>query len=378
LQFDILIVDELTQFTKDMVKYLLTRNRATVDYETFRPFALFSTNPGNIGHTYFKTEFVEIGEAEKVNIWINESRKEEKHLFIPSKLTDNQVLVRRDPGYADRLASTEINRKVLLEGDWDVFAGQGFGQLSRNVHLIDPFEIPQHWKVFGAFDWGFNHPFSFGIFTVSDDGVVYLANHVTGRLMEYHEVAQKMVNASKVVGGWSRLSYTVAGHDLWAKLKKDGGPTLAEKFAQLANNEEIKKLGFNLPNIYLRPANIDRVHGSQHVRAFVTWKYEDEEGNIIEKQPRFFIFRPQQKVYDTLARMIFDSDGPNPEDIKKVDADENGEGGDDDYDMVRYGLMSRPRPAIIKPNAPPANSVMGFIKKQQEQRELAKEYVGYN
>jgi hypothetical protein len=27
---------------------------------------------------------------------------------------------------------------------------------------------------------------------------------------------------------------------------------------------------------------------------------------------------------------------------------------------------------------PPANSVMGFIKKQQEQRELAKEYVGYN
>lgn len=378
LQFDIIIIDEATQFEKDMIKYLLTRNRATVDYPTFKPFALLSTNPGNVGHTYFKDEFVELGPPEIVNIYINESKKPERHMFIPSKLTDNKILVDRDPGYADRLGSTEINRKVLLEGDWNVFAGQGFSELSRAVHLIDPFAIPPHWKVFGALDWGFNHPFSFGIFAVDDDGIVYLVGYVSDRLKQYFEVAKLMIKAAEPVGGLKRLAYIVGGHDLWAAAKKDGGPTLAQKFASLATDEKTKHMG--LPNIHITKASIDRIQGSHQVRDFIAWKETqvDEQGNPKDGEPHFYIFSSFQRVYNTLARMIFDTDGPNPEDIKKVDADDNGEGGDDDYDMTRYGLMSRPRPNIQKPKTPPQNSVLALVKKAEQQRQLAREYVGYS
>lgn len=377
LQFDILIIDELTQFTKTMVKYLLTRNRATVDYPTFKPFALFSTNPGNVGHQYFREEFVDLGPSEQVNIYINESNKPERHFFIPSKLSDNQKLVTRDPGYADRLASTETNRLVLLEGNWDKFAGQAFSELSRSVHLIKPLPVQKHWRFFGALDWGFNHPFSFGVFAVDGDGDVYLVGYASDRLKQYFEVAKLMIAACGPIGGFKNLSYIVGGHDLWAAAKKDGGPTLAQKFASLATDEKTKNMG--LPNIIIRKANIDRVQGSHQVRDFLAWRETavGENGQFIDGEPHFYIFESFIHVYNTLTNMMFDTGGPNPEDVKKVDADENGDGGDDDYDMVRYGLMSRPRPNIQRPKAPPQNSVLGHLKKLEQERALRREYVGY-
>jgi len=38
-------------------------------------------------------------------------------------------------------------------------------------------------------------------------------------------------------------------------------------------------------------------------------------------------------------RMVHDPD--NAEDVLKVDADSNGDGGDDEYDMLRYGVMAK-------------------------------------
>jgi phage terminase large subunit len=79
----------------------------------------------------------------------------EKHMFIPSKLSDNQILEQRDPGYRRRLeAQDESTRKQLLDGDWDVFAGQYFSCWKRDLHVIRPFEIPYWWKRFRSLDYG--------------------------------------------------------------------------------------------------------------------------------------------------------------------------------------------------------------------------------
>lgn len=374
LQFDIIILDEATQFEKDMIKYLLTRNRATVDYPTFKPFSLLSTNPGNVGHQYFKDEFVTLGTPEKVNIFINESGDEEKHIFIPSKLTDNFVLMKRDPGYARRLGSTEVNRKVLLEGDWDVFAGQAFNELSRDVHLIDPIEIKDYWTRFGAYDHGFNHPFSFGVYVVNDDGEVFKVAQAKNRLMKPYQVAQEMMKAANSVGGILKLSYIVAGHDCWNR-GRDGSPSIADIFANLDKYYPTLKL----PKIRLRQANIARVAGATHMREFITYKgiRQNEKGEAIDGTPRFYMFKQCQSTYDTLARMIFDTDGSAPEDVKKVDADENGGGGDDEYDETRYALMSRPKPTLQKKTPAPFNSVMGIIQEKARRRALEGEYVGW-
>lgn len=361
-QFDILLADESTQFTEEMLDYLITRNRKTIDDERFKPFTALATNPGNIGHNSFKERFITIGQPERLHEYQYPTGVIRLHYFIPSKLTDNKILMERDPGYSDRISTSEMNKKMLLDGEWDVFIGQAFGELRRNTHIIDPFEFPPHTETFGAYDHGFNHPFSFGIFKVDADGNVYLVKHAKQRLKRPDEIAQVM---DTLAGGIHNLSYIVAGHDCWTT-QRDGGPTIAEQFMNTS------------PKIFLRQASIDRVQGVNQVRAYLAWKnrVRDKDGNTKDGTPRFYIFSNCSSVYDTLAGMVFDEN--KPEDVKKVDADENGKGGDDDYDMVRYGLMSRPKPLPQIEVKPPPNSFEAYMRKKQEEKWLKEEYVGWS
>jgi hypothetical protein len=56
-----------------------------------------------------------------------------------------------------------------------------------------------------------------------------------------------------------------------------------------------------------------------------------------------------RRVVDTLLALV--PDPHKPEDVLKVDADDQGRGGDDAGDMVRYGLASRVY--VAAPPAPP-------------------------
>lgn len=324
-QFDILLIDEATQFTEEMIDYLITRNRKTINDPLFKPFTVLATNPGNVGHASYKTRMCpnDPNKHEKPMQFVYPTGITRTHMFIPSKLDDNKILTDRDPTYADRISTSELNRKMLLEGDWDVFQGQAFSELTMEKHLINPYEDEAR-SYFGAYDHGFNHPFSFGVFSVDSEGNVELIRHVKDRLKRVDEIAHLMEMAFDL----KKLAYIVAGKDCWSK-QRDGSPSVQEQFYELG--------------ISLNQAKMDRVQGAQQVRMFLAWKLiEKTDTGWVDGIPRFRIFKPYSSVYNTLAQMIFD---PNkPEDVLKVDADENGHGGDDDYDMVRYGLMSRPRP----------------------------------
>jgi hypothetical protein len=52
--FDILMIDEATHFTWTITSYLLTRNRISRHSALPRPFAVMSTNPGGVGHMWYK------------------------------------------------------------------------------------------------------------------------------------------------------------------------------------------------------------------------------------------------------------------------------------------------------------------------------------
>ena len=52
--FDILLFDETTHFTWNQVRYLLTRNRVSRHSKIPRPFSVMATNPGNVGHMWYK------------------------------------------------------------------------------------------------------------------------------------------------------------------------------------------------------------------------------------------------------------------------------------------------------------------------------------
>jgi len=90
---------------------------------------------------------------------------------IPSRLTNNKILLARDPGYKSRLylvGSAQLV-KAWLDGDWTAIEGAFFDCWSEAKHVIAPFTIPDDWLRFRSGDWGSASPFSIGWWAVVQD-----------------------------------------------------------------------------------------------------------------------------------------------------------------------------------------------------------------
>ncbi len=110
----------------------------------------------------------------------------------------------------------------------------------------------------------------------------------------------------------------VAGADVFGRQSE--GTTIAQQYAQ--------------GGIKLRSANTDRVNGWAEVLQL----FGDPEAGIA---PRLFIRRRCGHLVERLPSLQHD---PNrPEDVLKVDADEDGVGGDDAADVLRYLVATKGR-----------------------------------
>lgn len=163
----LLLFDELTHFTEKIFRYFRGRLRlgslqVPEEYQGLFPCLIAGANPGGVGHNWVKASFVDNCEPME----IRQMGKDEgglKRQYIPAKLTDNPTLMENDPDYADRLSGLGAPElvKAMLEGDWDIIAGGMFDDVwKRAVHVIEPFKIPETWKVDRSFDWGSSKPFS--------------------------------------------------------------------------------------------------------------------------------------------------------------------------------------------------------------------------
>lgn len=313
-EFEDLAVEEAGQWTEGMFRKLHGSNRSSV--RGFKPRTLLTGNPGGIGHGWLKRLFIQRR--------FNERERPQDYAFIQALVTDNPALLENDPDYVHKLEAepNEALRKAYRYGDWDIFAGQFFSEIRREVHLIKPFAIPKHWNRFGAYDFGFNHPAAFGWFAVDEDGNVYLYRELVQAQLRVDQFAEKLNTHSDTAS----CSPIVAGWDCWVQkgvLKTGSAPTVAEEFLN--------------HGITLTRAVIDRIQGASQLRNHLAWQ------NLASKRnkPKFYIFETCPITFDCLSRMIHDPD--RVEDVLKVDATEGDpESGDDAYDMVRYGLMSRP------------------------------------
>ena len=110
----------------------------------------------------------------------------------------------------------------------------------------------------------------------------------------------------------------VAGADVFSK--QSDGSTVADQYGKLG--------------IHLRPANMERVNGW----AEVLHRLGDPAAGL---QPTLFLHARCGRLLETLPALQHD---PNrPEDVLKVDADEDGNGGDDCADCLRYAVATKPR-----------------------------------
>lgn len=162
-QIGFLGIDEATHFSESMVRFIRSRVRlggleVPAQYKGMFPRILYCSNPGGVGHDYFKTNFVDHGE----DLWKAPAADGGmSRLYIPAKLGDNYTLTRNDPDYADRLRGLGDSALVdaMLSGDWDIMMKGMFSDVWRpDVQVVHPFLIPPAWKIDRAHDWGSSAP----------------------------------------------------------------------------------------------------------------------------------------------------------------------------------------------------------------------------
>lgn len=339
-QFSDIAFDEIGMLAEERIwTFLMTRNRAAGT--GLRLTMRASANPGGAGHHWLKRRFIDRCPNDGTPIETSYGTR----AFVRATIQDNPTLMANDPMYVERLKNLpELEYRWLALGDWNAGGGLAFPELAeRERYLIPPQRIPDHWRIYAAFDWGYSHPFAFGLFACDEDGNIYLVDSVHGRRLQPPEIAARWRRTLDQYALAGRCRMVVAGHDCWADIKARGErtPTLAEQF---------QAEGFTLVR-----ANVSRIAGVQNMRAYFApnagprpdWRQLGPHAPLVHSgTPRFRMFDTvgNRKTLEVLDSRICDPD--DIEDVMKTDADEHGIGGDDAYDMIRYGLAARP----IRPN----------------------------
>jgi hypothetical protein len=174
-EMHVLIIDELTQWLREMYTFLRSRVRMVGIAVPLAMLGLFprimlGANPGGIGHNWVKSDFVTMARPLDVT---RMPAKEGGMLrqYIPARMDDNPSLMRDDPTYEAKLEGLGDPAlvKAMRAGDWDIVAGGMFDDLwDKDVHILAPFTIPKSWRLDRSFDWGSSRPFSVGWWAESD------------------------------------------------------------------------------------------------------------------------------------------------------------------------------------------------------------------
>ena len=365
--------DELTHFTEKMYKFVRTRVRlgsVKIDYEKAQqhlpflkpgklPFIVSGSNPGGISHNYVKRAFID--SATPGEIW--QTPPEEggmKRVFIPAKLSDNTKLLEEDPHYADRLIG--IGGKwalALLDGDWNIAEGGVLSDLWREeIHVIEPFIIPENATILRSLDWGSFHPSAI-VYTFMSNGEVLQRRDGTetwfppGSQIVIHEIYNWNGNENE----GNRMSAVEVGKQIaefearqpWIDCIRKG-PADNQIFQTRGGihqtmhdlivtgyNYQMQKLsleleGFNWTmdedRLFTRAdqsAN-SRVNGLQIVRAYLKAALEEED------QKGLYFFNTCRHCIRTIPTLPRSESNPE-------DADTNAE--DHLFDIIKYNCLSQ-------------------------------------
>lgn len=347
--------DELTNWPNlnayNKLKACLRSAKVGVEFKRIRS----SANPGGVGHHAVKAYFVDHAPKGMQLIQsVDEDGDVTTRMFIPSKVYDNKILMTNDPKYIARLreiGSPELV-KAWLEGDWNVITGAYFPEFTSDKHVLEPFQIPEHWLRFRSMDWGSAKPFSVLWHAVSDGHILPNGKFIPqGAVVTYREWygcqpgkvnegirwdAARVGRGIKAREQYEKVTYGVIDPSAF---KWDGGPSHAERMAQDSGP-------------VFRKADNNRIGGWDTIRERLCGLPDDSTplighngGPPIDDpftdnfdQPRvgvpmWYVFKTCVHIIRTLPALQHDINNPE-------DCDTDGE--DHAPDALRYGLMSRP------------------------------------
>ena len=365
-------VEEVTNFPSPAP---IDKLRATLRSGAGVPVGMRLTgNPGGAGHNWVKKRYIDpnpagyevITESTEVEIDGIKQTVSLDRVFIPSKIGDNQLLMRNDPTYILRLrqSGSEALVKAWLEGNWDIVDGAFFDEWDEARHVLPSAAFatvlanPGILR-FRAFDWGSAKPFSVGWYAVLDKDYECAGRSLPkGAIVKYREwygakgpnVGLKMT-ADQVADGivlrekGERIRYGVADPAIFIR---DGGPSIGETMA--------------IHRCSWRRADNKRKAGWEQLRQRLTG-----EAGV----PMMYFCDCCEDTIRTLP--VLQHDETDSEDL-----DTDGE--DHAADETRYAVMSRPwiprvtpPPASRLPKNPGEMTISELIEKHRQARLAATE-----
>jgi phage terminase large subunit len=307
--YDVIFLEEATQFTEFQFQSLTESNRSSgLCKKKFLPRMYFTTNPGGIGHTWVKRLFVDKDYKNK--------EVADDYDFIRSYVYDNKFLLENSPDYVRTLENLpDDRRKAMLEGDWDIFDGQYFSEFSRDLHVIQPFELHANWNRFITIDYGLDMLAAY-----------WIAIDTMNNAYCYKELYQSNLiisDAAKAIKDMTTENITMryAPPDLYNR-RQDTGKSAIDIFA---DNQ-----------LFFVKASNDRVQGWYNVKEWLKpVMVKDEQTGELKKSTRFKIFANCTNLIRCLPQLQYDDKNPNdvanePHEITHSP------------DAIRYFLADRP------------------------------------
>jgi phage terminase large subunit len=302
LEYDVIIVEEATTLSWQKYQAILTCNRSSKP--GWRPRTYTTTNPGGIGHAWYKARFVKP----------YQNGTERYTRFVPATVDDNAFVNAEYQRTLNELTGWRL--RAWRYGDWDIAAGQFFTNFRADIH-VRPVEMQPHWRAWLSMDYGFVHWNTVYLMAEDGDGNLYhIDEHAERRWLvpSHAEATEAMLARHRVEP--HRLETFVAGHDCFAQRGNEEG-TIAEQW----------EAALGIP---LERANVNRINGAA--------EYLKRMGSAEQSLPARMFYSPR------CARLIecipsLEHDPHRPEDVLKQDTDDDGNGGDDFYDGSRYGVM---------------------------------------
>jgi hypothetical protein len=294
-----------------------------------------TANPGGEGHGWIKEYFIEpCAEGNKLLIDTETNRN---RMFIPSFITDNRLLLEKDPHYIDNIRAATSGNEQLFEawlyGNWDIFFGRFFEGFEPDIHKIDPEEIleggriPEDWKIEGSLDYGEASPTSFGLWATSPAGM-------SVRIAEYYQsglwVSEHAGNIAAMI---ENNPYT--GGRMPKRVWADPAIFHTRSAAGEGSMNRMVSDVFRSVGLHVVRSNNDRLTGWRYMKNLMAWK-RDPAGNL-EKTPEIRYFGECRDF----EREMMNAQYAGTEDSPREDM--NTSGDDHSLDETRYFCMGRGR-----------------------------------
>jgi len=333
-EYDVIFLDEATQLQEMWIRKITACVRGV---NGFPKRIYYTCNPGGVSHQYIKRLFID-----RV---FEEGENPEDYLFIPARVTDNEVLMKSQPDYVSQLAALPPKlREAWLYGRWDIFEGQFFEEFRispdpekceaagitaeeakkqrRFTHVIQPFDLnsgeKRGWHLFRSYDFGYNKPFSMGYWAMDYDGVLYRIAEIYGSTGTPNEGLHwspqeqfRRIREFENSHPWFRnreFTESIADPAIWDRSR-------GESIARTAENY----------GIYFTPGDHTRIPGWMQVHYRLQF---DENGYA-----RMYVFETCKDFIRTFPLMRYSASMPEDLDTRLEDHLP---------DEVRYLCMSQP------------------------------------